>query len=73
MCGRKANSPLRRSAVYAGEDVLTGSCQPSLLPRKAAFVYRAVRALRYLSPPPLSRTVQRDDYIDMTFREHFTS
>lgn len=38
---------------------------------QAAFVYWAVRMLRHLSPPPYR--VRCDDYIDMTFRECFTS
>ncbi len=38
---------------------------------QAAFVYWAVRMLWHLSPPPYH--VQCDDYIDMTFHEHFTS
>lgn len=38
---------------------------------QAAFVYWAVRTPWRLSPPPYHE--QRDDYIDMTFHEHFTS
>lgn len=36
-----------------------------------AFVYKAVRTPWHLSAPPYH--ARRDDYIDMTFHEHFTS